>query len=134
MVIGSRALAEGHGGSLARRFYGSGFNFLVRASLGLPFRDTQAGLKGLRREVAEHLFPIQRVDGFGFDAELLYLARKFGYRVAEVPARLSPTHAYTASTRRLVVDASRMLREVAEIRRNDLLGFYPAPRPVERPA
>jgi glycosyltransferase involved in cell wall biosynthesis len=124
IVIGSRVLAEGHGGSMSRRFYGSAFNLLVRTTLGLPFRDTQAGLKGLRREVAEHLFGLQRIDGFGFDAELLFLARKFGYRVTEIPAWLSPTHSYTASLRRLVVDASRMLREVAEIRRNDLVGLY----------
>ena len=47
-MIGSRVLAEGHGGGLARQFYGSGFNLLVRMALGLPYRDTQAGLKGLR--------------------------------------------------------------------------------------
>jgi glycosyltransferase involved in cell wall biosynthesis len=127
IVIGSRLLAQGHGGSVARRFYGSAFNLLVRTTLMLPFRDTQAGLKGLRREVAEHLFRLQRIDGFGFDAELLFLARKFGYSVAEIPARLSPTHSYNASLRRLVVDASRMLREVAEIRRNDLAGHYRSP-------
>jgi dolichyl-phosphate beta-glucosyltransferase len=134
VVIGSRLLAEGHGGSAARRFYGSGFNLLVRMTLGLPFRDTQAGLKGLRREVAEHLFSLQRIDGFGFDAELLYLARKFGYRVTEIPARLSPSHAYKASWRRLVVDASRMLREVAEIKRNDANGLYRAAPRFKRSA
>ena len=124
IVIGSRVLAEGHGGGLARQFYGSGFNLLVRMALGLPYRDTQAGLKGLRRDVAEHLFGLQRIDGFGFDAELLFLARKFGYRVSEIPARLSSSHSYNASWRRLVVDASRMLREVAEIRGNDRRGAY----------
>ena len=124
LVIGSRVLAEGHGGGVARRFYGSGFNLIVRKILGLSVRDTQAGLKGIRREVAEHLFGLQRIDGFAFDAELLYLARKFGYRVAEIPARLSASHKYNASPRRLVVDATRMLREVAEIRRNDWKGLY----------
>ena len=134
IVIGSRLLADGHGGSPWRRFYGAGFNLLVRSALGLPHRDTQAGLKGLRRDVADHLFGLQRIDGFGFDAELLFLARKFGYRVGEIPARLSPTHAYNGSWRRLVVDASRMLQEVAEIRRNDARGLYPAPTLLERPA
>lgn len=135
VVIGSRVLGQGRGGGRARRFYGSGFNFLVRSILGLKFGDTQAGLKGLRREVAEHLFSLQRIDGFAFDAELLYLARKFGYRVAEIPARVSESHAYNASPRRLVVDASRMLREVAAIRRNDLLGRYQiVSKPLERVA
>ena len=135
VVIGSRVLGEGRGGGAARRFYGSGFNFVVRSILGLEFGDTQAGLKGLRRDVAEHLFGLQRIDGFAFDAELLFLARKFGYRIAEIPARLSDSHAYNASPRRLVVDASRMFREVATIRRNDLLGLYRrGPSRVERAA
>jgi glycosyltransferase involved in cell wall biosynthesis len=130
IVIGSRILARGRGGSAFRRVYGSAFNFLVRQALGLPFRDTQAGLKGFRREVAEHLFGLQRVPGFAFDVELLFLARKFGYRVAEIPAWLCADHAYKTSWRRMFVHGARTLRELAQVRRNDRLGLYDGAAPT----
>jgi glycosyltransferase involved in cell wall biosynthesis len=131
IVIGSRVLGEGRGGSRWRQAYGQTFNVLARHMLGIPFRDTQAGLKGFRREVAEHLFGLQRIPGFGFDAELLYLGHKFGYRVAEIPAILRSDHVYNTSVRRLLIHGGRALRELIEVRRNDRLGLYPARTTVE---
>lgn len=124
IVIGSRTAAGDRSDRGARRLYGSTFNWIVRKSLGLPYRDTQAGLKGFRRGVADRLFGLQRLEGFGFDVELLFLARKFGYEVAEIPARVRPDHTYKASFRRLFVDSGEAFREVMRIRRNDRRGLY----------
>jgi glycosyltransferase involved in cell wall biosynthesis len=124
IVIGSRTAAGDRSDRGARRLYGSTFNWIVRKSLGLPYRDTQAGLKGFRREVADRLFGLQRLEGFGFDVELLFLARKFGYAVAEIPARVRPDHTYKASFRRLFVDSGEALYEVMRIRHNDRRGLY----------
>jgi glycosyltransferase involved in cell wall biosynthesis len=100
------------------------FNRLARLALGLPHRDTQAGLKGFRREVARALFARQRVPGFGFDVEVLYLARRLGYRVGEIPARVSPTHSYAGSQVDLVRDSLRMCRDLVTIRWRGALGGY----------
>ncbi len=124
VVIGSRVLANHRGGGTLRQLYSATFNFLVRSSLGLPFKDTQAGLKGFRRPVAERLFRLQRTDGFGFDVELLYLARKFGYSVAEIPARLSSVHSYKGSAKRLIIQGGRAARDVLSIRANERRGLY----------
>lgn len=86
--------------------------------------DTQAGLKGFRTPVARHLFGLQRITGLGFDAELLFLARKFGYRVAEIPARVGPAHAYKTSKGKLLRTSLRMMIDVLQVRRNDATGRY----------
>ena len=91
LVIGSRRLP----GSLVecpqclhRRLLGRSCVMLVHALLGLhDIADTQCGFKFLRRQAALDLFSRQRVDGFMFDAEILYLARKLGYRIAQIPIR-----------------------------------------------
>ena len=100
------------------------FNRLARLALGLSHSDTQAGLKGFRRDVARTLFARQRVSGFGFDVEVLYLARRLGYRVGEIPARVSPTHSYAASQVDLVRDPLRMCRDLLTIRWRGVLGGY----------
>src|SRR5215469_1021552 len=70
---------------LDRRLMGRAFNLLVRALLLPGLRDTQCGAKLFRREVALAVFERCRSDGFAFDVEALVLARRQGYRVAEVP-------------------------------------------------
>ena len=71
--------------SWLRETMGKVFNFILRL-LGLTrFRDTQCGFKMFRRNVARRLFRCSRVSGFAFDMEILFLAGKFGYSVAEVP-------------------------------------------------
>jgi dolichyl-phosphate beta-glucosyltransferase len=91
MVIGSRAL-EGSRiekkQKLYRRLGSTGFRWLLRLILGLPgVRDTQCGFKFFRHAAAKDLFARQTVDGYMFDVEVLYLARRSGYRVVEVPVR-----------------------------------------------
>lgn len=128
LAIGSRFLTRGKRNQASvipsRQVLGWVFNGMVRLSLGLPFRDTQAGLKGFRSDVAAHLFRVQRIAGFGFDAEILFLAKKFGYRIAEVPAEVCADHVYKTAKIRLFKNAIQMLSEVIEIRTNHLAGRY----------
>ena len=87
VVIGSRAIAgaERSGEPLSRRLGGRVVGRATRLILGLSVSDTQCGFKAFRADAAERLFNAQRVDGFGFDAEILYLARRWGMSVTELP-------------------------------------------------
>lgn len=70
-----------------REFMGRVFNFLLRLLLLPGIYDTQCGFKLFRSEVAKEIFKRQRLKGFSFDFEVLYIARKLGYRIKEVPVR-----------------------------------------------
>ena len=87
VVIGSRSIegAERMGEPLSRRIGGKVVSGATRAILGLSVADTQCGFKAFKSHAAELLFGAQRVDGFAFDAEILYLARRWGMRVVELP-------------------------------------------------
>ena len=128
VAIGSRALRpeliEVHQ-SRMREAVGKIFNLLVRMFTRLPFRDTQCGFKLFRREAARAVFGRQQIDGFGFDVEVLYLARKFGYRVAEVPVRWS--HDQDTKVRMFSAGA-RMFADLWRIRWMDFQGRYNPPR------
>ena len=79
VAIGSRA--GDAGGSVARRAASRVFNLAIRGAVGLPFGDTQSGLKGFQRAAAQQIFGQARVDGFAFDVEVLWLARQLGLEV-----------------------------------------------------
>ena len=64
---------------LYRRFFGRCFNWVTRTVMGLPFKDTQCGFKAFRREAAQVIFRLQRIERWGFDPEILFIARKLGY-------------------------------------------------------
>lgn len=70
---------------LKRRIYSRAFNLYMRLMLGLPFRDTQCGFKAFTREAAEIIFPRQQIRRWGFDPEIIYIARKMKLKVVEVP-------------------------------------------------
>ena len=123
VAIGFRVL-DTASGSLARRLASRQFNQAVRALLGLPFGDTQCGLNGFRRHAARELFGRARLDGFAFDAEVLFLARRLGLRVAEVPVRAEQRG---GSKVQLAVDAARMLRDVVTVARLAATGSYDLP-------
>lgn len=108
-------------GPALRRAASRVFNAAMRLALGLPFHDTQCGLKGLRREAARSLFGRARLDGFAFDAEILFLARRLGYEVVEIPVQARDRD---GSKVRLAVDALRMLTEVWSVRRAAARGVY----------
>ena len=63
------------------------FNRIMRLITGLPFADTQCGFKLFRRDAARRVFPLQRLDGFSFDVEDLFVARTLGIPTIEVPVR-----------------------------------------------
>lgn len=108
-----------------RELAGICFNLVVRLITGLNFKDTQCGFKAFLREPALIVFQQQRAERFGFDPEILFLAKRHGLRVAEVPVRW----AHDDRTKvRLLRDSLRMFSELLAIRWNWLLGRYPRRR------
>jgi dolichyl-phosphate beta-glucosyltransferase len=96
------------------------FNLAVR-SLALPgLRDTQCGFKLFRREAAEQAFGLARLAGFSFDVEVLYVARRRGLRIAEVPV----TWRNDAATRVTLGGGSAAFLDIARVRWNGLVGRY----------
>jgi glycosyltransferase involved in cell wall biosynthesis len=112
---------------LLRQVYGRLFNIALRIVLGLKFRDTQCGFKAFRRDAAHAIFPLQKIERWGFDPEILYLARKLGHRTVEVPVRW----AHSAGTRlHPLRDGMRMVLDVFHIRWYALTGKYEPLAPV----
>jgi glycosyltransferase involved in cell wall biosynthesis len=124
IAIGSRwvrAELQTQRQSLHRQVFGRMFNLLMRAVLGLQFKDTQCGFKAFTRRAAETIFPLERIERWGFDPEILFLARKFGFRTDEVPVRWG----HSGGTRiNPLIDGARMCEEMLRIRWYDLTGKY----------
>jgi glycosyltransferase involved in cell wall biosynthesis len=90
VAIGSRAMDRSLVGvhqSPLRETSGRIFNLAMRLVTGLPFKDTQCGFKLFESRAAKETFSRQQLDGFGFDVEVLYIARKLKYKAVEVPVR-----------------------------------------------
>lgn len=125
VAIGSRAMDRSlitvHE-SPFREFAGIIFNKIVRVILWLPFVDTQCGFKAFQRERCHILFEQQTIERFGFDPELLYLARHHGLRAIEIPVRWGHSPATKVS---MLHDSIQMFIDVFTIRWNALLGRYP---------
>jgi dolichyl-phosphate beta-glucosyltransferase len=124
IAIGSRWLRaelQTRRQSLHRQLFGRVFNLLLRIILGLRFKDTQCGFKAFTRRAAQTILPLQRIERWGFDPEILFLARKFGFRVEEVPVLWG----HSGDTRiHPFVDGARMFQEMVRIRWYDLTGKY----------
>jgi glycosyltransferase involved in cell wall biosynthesis len=124
IAIGSRWLAtsrQTHRQPLYRQFFGRCFNALTRAVMRLPYADTQCGFKAFTREAAQTVFQLQTIERWGFDPEILFIARKRGYKVAEVPV----SWAHDARSRiSYLRDGLQMLKELAIVRFNALRGRY----------
>jgi glycosyltransferase involved in cell wall biosynthesis len=104
-----------------RQLFGRVFNLLLQITLGLQFRDTQCGFKAFRQRAAQEIFTLQRIERWGFDPEILYLARKLRFSVREVPV----AWAHSEGTRiNPLTDGSRMFWEMLLIRWYDLTGKY----------
>jgi dolichyl-phosphate beta-glucosyltransferase len=117
LVIGSRAL-EGRTlvkvhQPLYREMMGRFFNLLVQVFVLRGIKDTQCGFKGFRGEAAEKIFGAQKVMGFSFDVEILYLARKFGYTIKEVAVEWYNDERTTVGA---LGDSARMFFELLRIR------------------
>jgi dolichyl-phosphate beta-glucosyltransferase len=125
VAIGSRAMDRSlirvHE-SAFREFAGIVFNKIVRIVLRLPFVDTQCGFKAFMRERCRIIFEQQRIERFGFDPELLYLARHHGLKSLEIPVEWSHSPATKINMMR---DSIQMFVDVFTIRWNALRGRYP---------
>jgi glycosyltransferase involved in cell wall biosynthesis len=106
---------------LYRQFFGRAFNLMLRALLGLPFKDTQCGFKAFTRRAAAAIFPLQRIERWGFDPELLFLARKLGLTVREVPVEWAHDQRSKIHPLR---DGLAIFLEMLKIRWNNLTGKY----------
>jgi glycosyltransferase involved in cell wall biosynthesis len=116
IAFGSRALDRrliGHRQPWRREQGGRVFNLLVRLATGLPFWDTQCGFKAFRLDVCRPILEKAQTEGFGFDVELLYLAKKANLRMREVPVRWDH---HEGSKVQFARDSIRMLREVLALR------------------
>lgn len=115
-AVGSRALRReliGVRESIIRDYSGRCYNLLVRIFTGLRIHDTQCGFKLFRMELARHAFELQRVEGFGFDPELLFLIERTGGKIVEVPVRWN----HDAATKvRFPIDPIRMFADLISLR------------------
>lgn len=117
MAIGSRALRKDGCDvqqSWRRALSGRLFNRIVRMLFLKGFKDTQCGFKGFKRQAAHAVFEAQKLDGFSFDVEILYLALKLGYNVKEVPVMW---RAGEKSKVRVLRDSVRMVKELFLLRK-----------------
>jgi dolichyl-phosphate beta-glucosyltransferase len=125
VAIGSRALDRSLISARQSRFReiaGIIFNGFVRIFTGLPIHDTQCGFKAFVRDRCHTIFEQQRIERFGFDPEILFLARRHGLRTAEVPVRW----AHDPGTKvHMLRDSLLMFGDLVYIRWNWMLGRYP---------
>ena len=129
VAIGSRWLqpdTQAQRQSVLRQFYGRTFNLILRLLLGLRFKDTQCGFKAFSRSSAQKLFSMQTIEGWGFDAELLFLADRSALNVKEVPVVWSDAEGTRIHPLR---DGLHMMAEVLTIRWNAITGKYSRAEP-----
>lgn len=106
-----------------RHLTGRMFSLVVRW-LALPgLRDTQCGFKCFHAAVAEEVFPLQTIDGWTFDVEVLYIARRRGYKIVEIPI---PWYYAAESKVKIFKDLSKVVRDLVRIRTNAWRGVYDA--------
>jgi glycosyltransferase involved in cell wall biosynthesis len=111
---------------LHRQLLGRVFNLLLRVVLGLHYRDTQCGFKAFTRRATHLIFPLQHIERWGFDPEILFLAHKFGLKVQEEPVQW----AHREGTRiNPVRDGLRMFLEMLKIRWFSISGKYDTQQP-----
>ena len=123
IIIASREAkgAQRVGEPQYRHLMGRVNNWIIKLAALRRFEDTQCGFKMFRANVAQDLFGVQRMNGIGFDVELLFIAQRRGYTVKEVPISW---YYDPYSTMRLWDDSLNMLREIWQIRRNWRDGVY----------
>jgi dolichyl-phosphate beta-glucosyltransferase len=123
IAIGSRAIDRSLVGvhqPMFREYAGRFFNLVMRLITGLEFHDTQCGFKLFQREAAREIFSRQQLERFGFDAEVLFVAKLMGYRAVEVPVRWNDVAGSKVGTLAGLNGFVDLLR----IRRNQLAGRY----------
>lgn len=104
-----------------RKFIGNTFNFIVQSLLLPGLYDTQCGFKMFKRNVARDVFSVNRIDGFGFDVEVLYIGRTRGYKISEVAIHWANVE---GSKVNVLVDSPKMLVEVLKVAVSSWMGMY----------
>jgi glycosyltransferase involved in cell wall biosynthesis len=136
VLVGSREAggATRIGEPWSRHAIGRVFNWCVKLLVLRGVDDTQCGFKLFSAHAAETLFPLQRLDGFGFDVEILFLARRAGLVIREIPV----TWEYGRESKVSIASGARGFLDLVKIRWNQLRGAYPPPvrpgRPLADPA
>ena len=124
IVIGSRGFSDSKimiHQPRYREWGGRFFNVIVRSLAVRNFKDTQCGFKLFKKSVAQKIFPLQTIHGFGFDVEILYIALKHGFTVKEVPV----AWAHRSETKvSYLKDSLKMCIDLVMIRLNDIFGKY----------
>ena len=124
VAIGSRYLQselQTRKQPIHRRMLGRAFNLALRAILGLSYVDTQCGFKAFSRNAVSTIFPNMKIERWGFDPEILFLAKRYGLRVVEVPVSWAHDHRSKINPIR---DGTRMFGELMRVRMNSLGGNY----------
>ncbi|MEZ4673760.1 MAG: glycosyltransferase [Caldilineaceae bacterium] len=109
-----------------RHLMGRVFNFLVRIIAVPEIQDTQCGFKCFTHDAAHFLFPLQQIDGWGFDVEILHVASRHGLRMVEIPVNW-----YYGQNSRVepIRDTINMVKELLKVRLNGRRGYYITPQP-----
>lgn len=124
VAIGSRYLQselQTRKQPIHRRMLGRAFNLALRTILGLSYVDTQCGFKAFSRNAVNTIFPNMKIERWGFDPEILFLAKRYGLRVVEVPVSWAHDHRSKINPIR---DGARMFGELMRVRWNSLGGKY----------
>ena len=130
IAIGSRWLraeTQTQRQPLHRQLFSRIYNLVLRLTLGLQFADTQCGFKAFKQPAVQAIFPLQKIERWGFDPEILFLARKLRFKVQEVSVAWAHRDGTSINP---LVDGFRMVMEMLRIRWYDLSGKYdsnPAP-------
>src|SRR5262245_27411471 len=129
VALGSRRIGAGADRTRTRQLGSWAFNQIARSITDLDIADTQCGFKAFRRAEAKVLFSLSRATGFGFDVEVLSLARSLGYRIVEVPVRWTEE---PGGTFRIIRHTPAMIVDLARARRHIPRPSQPPPaRPME---
>ena len=122
-AVGSRAVDRSLVGvhqPWLREAVGRVFNAVMRVVTGLPFKDTQCGFKLFQSSAGREVFSRQQLDGFGFDVEVLFIAKQLGFRSLEVPVRWDNVEGTKVS---LLLGLAAFV-DLLKVRRNGLQGKY----------
>lgn len=123
LILGSREHAEnGQKYPWYRTIMSRCFSLLVDSVLHLHVSDTQCGFKCFRRDAAKKIFKAITLTGWGFDVELIFLAKKYGYNIGRLPVQLY--HENSGSKIRIIHDTITMIKEVKRVKKNEEAGIY----------
>jgi dolichyl-phosphate beta-glucosyltransferase len=126
VVIGSRNLPQSDRGRerMKRRIISRIGNIVAHLLILPGISDTQAGFKCFRKDAARRIFSMSKIDGWGFDIEILYLARMLGMKIREVPLRLIPRSIKPSRIQSPTRTALSVLGSIFRVHMNRIAGRY----------